>query len=121
MITPLILSKLLSSVTGVDEFAAPGYLFRAAERVYNLERAFNVREKQGRQADVLPERMQKERLVDAGPAEGQTINAMEVMLDEYYRLREWTEEGVPSPEKLRVLGLDMAALDMEQVIDSNKR
>ena len=27
------------------------------------------------------------------------------MLDEYYRLMEWVEDGVPTPERLAALGL----------------
>ena len=30
------------------------------------------------------------------------------MLDEYYELRGWCREGMPTPEKLHALGLDFA-------------
>jgi aldehyde:ferredoxin oxidoreductase len=30
---------------------------------------------------------------------------LDAMLDEYYALRGWTSEGIPTPEKLEALGL----------------
>lgn len=75
----------------------------------NLRSTLILPEGVGRSDDVLPERIQKEKLLDAGPAEGQTVAEMGKMLDEYYRLRGWTQEGIPSPEKLKALGLEAAA------------
>jgi len=37
---------------------------------------------------------------------------LDAMLDEYYRLRGWTEQGVPTKDKLRELGLDSIAEDL---------
>lgn len=30
----------------------------------------------------------------------------ETMLDQYYEARGWTREGIPTPEKLRELGIE---------------
>ncbi|HWT81702.1 MAG TPA: aldehyde ferredoxin oxidoreductase C-terminal domain-containing protein [Candidatus Methylomirabilis sp.] len=30
------------------------------------------------------------------------------MLDEYYELRGWSKDGIPTPKRLRALGLDFA-------------
>jgi aldehyde:ferredoxin oxidoreductase len=32
---------------------------------------------------------------------------LDAMLDEYYRARGWDENGVPTPEKLHSLGIDL--------------
>ena len=40
-----------------------------------------------------------------GPAKGMVCH-LEEMLDEYYRLRGWDENGIPGPAKLKELGLD---------------
>ena len=36
------------------------------------------------------------------------------MLDEYYRLRGWNEQGVPTREKLRELGIEDVADSLER-------
>jgi aldehyde:ferredoxin oxidoreductase len=74
------------------------------ERIYNIERAFNVREGLDRRADVLPERLLKEKLA-SGPSQGHVVE-LEQMLEDYYRIRGWDSNGVPTREKLRELGLD---------------
>ncbi len=57
--------------------------------------------------------------VPNGPYKGEMIDSekWEVMLDEYYRLRGWDENGVPKKEKLKELGLDDVAdaLDQKEV------
>ncbi|MFH0813091.1 MAG: aldehyde ferredoxin oxidoreductase family protein [Pseudomonadota bacterium] len=116
MITPDILGKLLASATGMKEFGNPEYLFNAADRVYNLERAFDIREGFGSKDDTLPERIQKEPLLEAEAATGQTVSKLQDMIQEYYQAREWNAEGIPSPEKLRKLGLESAARDIENIM-----
>jgi len=39
---------------------------------------------------------------------------LDAFLDEYYALRGWTPEGVPTPQKLKELGLDWIVKDLEQ-------
>lgn len=83
----------------VSEFRIGG------ERVYNLARAFNVREGISRADDTLPKRLLEEPLPE-GPAKGQ-VNELEPLLDAYYELRRWDKEtGKPTPEKLKELGLE---------------
>ena len=62
---------------------------RIGERIWNLERLFNLRE--GVEADGLPARL--------------TTFPLEEMLQEYYAFRGWDEKGVPTGEKLGELGL----------------
>jgi aldehyde:ferredoxin oxidoreductase len=82
-------------------------LKRIGERIYNLQRCYNVREGITRVDDRLPRRFSQEPS-PSGNARGQTIQ-LEAMLDEYYRLREWSlETGWPTREKLRELGLEDA-------------
>jgi aldehyde:ferredoxin oxidoreductase len=112
MAPALLFSKMLAEVTGIPEFGAPGYLLRVGEKIYNLERAFNLREGFGRKDDAFPKRITTEPLKNAGPAEGQFISNPEGMLDEYYQVRGWDEEGVPSTEKLMELGLEEIIKDV---------
>ncbi len=76
------------------------------ERIVNLARAFNVREGISRKDDSWPERFFKEPLPNGG-SKGQVIEKVEFnkMLSEYYTLRGWDQNGIPTKEKLGNLGL----------------
>ena len=103
--TPELFGRLLSTATGVEDFADPDYLWLAGERISNLERLFNVREGFGRKDDTFPERILKESLQD-GPAAGQKFEA-DALLEDYYAVRGWDPQtGIPTSEKLSELGLD---------------
>jgi len=78
-------------------------LLKAGERIWNLERLFNLRAGFTAADDTLPKRLLEEP-IPAGPAKGQ-VNRLNEMLPEYYRLRGWDEQGVPTREKLAELGL----------------
>ena len=96
--------KLLSAATGQRDFADTGYLCLVGERAFNLERMFNIREGFSRKEDALPDRFLKEPMED-GPSAGQVFEA-EPLLEDYYRVRGWDPEtGIPTPEKLKELGL----------------
>jgi aldehyde:ferredoxin oxidoreductase len=81
-------------------------LMRIGERIYNLERMILIREGVRRQDDLLPERVSREALPD-GPTKGRilTPEMYQVMLEEYYRVRGWDADGVPTAETLQRLQL----------------
>ena len=81
-------------------------LTQAGERIWNLERLWNERAGVGRGADTLPKRLTEEP-IPSGPSKGM-VSKLGEMLPEYYRLRGWTEDGLPTPEKLTELGLPKA-------------
>jgi aldehyde:ferredoxin oxidoreductase len=109
---------MLKAVTGIDEHGDMRFLGMVSERIVNLEKAFNVRQGVRRAQDRLPERFLTEPLrTGTAPGEGQMIRGMEEFLDEYYHLRGWTADGIPSPEKLNQLGLRDAAQDMQKLIE----
>jgi aldehyde:ferredoxin oxidoreductase len=79
---------------------------KVGERVYNLARAFNVREGLTRADDTLPKRLLEEPLPE-GAAQGHTVKKLEQSLDAYYDFRGWDKKtGKPTPEKLKDLNLD---------------
>jgi aldehyde:ferredoxin oxidoreductase len=83
--------------TTVDEFMKTG------ERIFNLKRLYNVRLGISRKDDFLPFRFLTVKRMGKGltphlPAFGENLS-------EYYQYRGWTEDGIPTPEKLRELGL----------------
>ncbi|MEM2192713.1 MAG: aldehyde ferredoxin oxidoreductase family protein, partial [Candidatus Hadarchaeales archaeon] len=94
-------SALLSAALG-EEFT-PEDFKKVGERIWNLERLFNVRAGFTRADDTLPSRFLNEPLKE-GNSRGRVVQ-LEKMLDEYYRVRGWTSEGIPTEAKLRELGL----------------
>src|SRR6266581_624829 len=73
------------------------------ERIWNLERQFNLAAGFTRKDDDLPPRLKNEP-AKTGPAKG-LVNGIEKMLPEYYDVRGWTPEGKPTAETLTRLGL----------------
>jgi aldehyde:ferredoxin oxidoreductase len=78
-------------------------LLKIGERSFNLKRMINVKLGASRKDDTLPRRILSSRLTDGG-TEGH-IPDQETMLKEYYQLRGWSEDGIPTPEKLKELSL----------------
>jgi aldehyde:ferredoxin oxidoreductase len=97
-------AEMVRAVTGFDVTVEE--LERIGERVINLERLFNVREGVRRGDDSLPWRVMHEPIPD-GPSAGMYCPPAELneMLDEYYRLRGWDANGVPTPARLSDLGV----------------
>jgi len=78
-------------------------LLEVGERIWNLERQFNNAAGFTAKDDNLPARLLKD-AAKVGPAKGLT-NQLDKMLPEYYQLRGWTKDGVPTNETLNRLSL----------------
>ena len=98
-------SRLIALSTGLT--LTPKELKSIGERIYTLERTMLVRDGISRKDDTLPKRYFEEPIPE-GSAQGEVISRKEFdeMLDEYYRLHGWDDNGVPKKEKLRRLGLE---------------
>ncbi|MDT3697923.1 MAG: aldehyde ferredoxin oxidoreductase family protein [Thermincola sp.] len=96
-------ARLLTAVTGVDY--QPQDLHFTGERIWNLERLYNLREGLTQLDDTLPERLLNE-AIKSGPSKGHVVN-LDSMLADYYRYRGWDANGVPNPEKISQLGLEV--------------
>ncbi len=95
------LAAMLGPLTGV-EYTAADFL-KCGDRIWNLERLFNLKAGLTAKDDMLPPRLLKEP-IKTGASKGK-VNLLPQMLPEYYRLRGWDENGVPASEKLQELGL----------------
>lgn len=73
------------------------------ERVWNMERVFNNAAGFTAKDDDLPPRLKTE-AAKTGPAKG-LVSGIDKMRPEYYKVRGWTPEGVPTKETLDRLGL----------------
>jgi len=98
---PVGIMELLNAATGANYTLAE--LEKAGERIWNAERLFLTQAGFSRKDDSLPPRMTREPM-PAGPAKGHVCH-LEEMLRPYYKYRGWTDDGIPTPEKLHELGL----------------
>jgi len=78
-------------------------LLETGERIWNLERQFNLAAGLTKKDDTLPKRILEEP-APSGVAKG-LVSGLKTMLPEYYALRGWNDDGVPTPETLQRLGL----------------
>jgi aldehyde:ferredoxin oxidoreductase len=89
------------AITGIDmtkeEFLAAG------ERIWNLERVFNLSAGVKPDQDKLPKRLLKEPIPE-GPSKGH-VHQLSELLPEYYKERGWSQEGIPTDDKLTALGI----------------
>ena len=78
-------------------------LLEVGERIWNLEKEFNLKAGFTKADDNLPPRLTTE-AAGSGPAEGR-VNELDKMLPEYYAARGWDEQGNPTAETKQRLGL----------------
>jgi len=78
-------------------------LLEMGDRIYNLERVFNLKAGIDPSQDTLPKRMLEEPLPD-GPNKGH-VAKLSKMLPDYYKVRGWGKDGIPTADKLQSLGL----------------
>jgi aldehyde:ferredoxin oxidoreductase len=127
--------ELYTAITG--EKLSWDELILQSERVYNFQRAFNVRQGHGRRAEDHPpyramgpvledeyearaeryDKQMKEKIgVDpAGKSVAEKVritreyreSQYESLIDAVFRRRGWTNDGCPTPEHLRAIGMDL--------------
>ncbi|KJS81780.1 MAG: hypothetical protein JM58_16240 [Peptococcaceae bacterium BICA1-8] len=104
--------ELVNIVTGQNYSLED--ITKVAERIYTMEKLFNVREGLTRKEDTLPPRIMNEPIPD-GASKGMYVpqDDLNRMLDEYYQIRGWDKESsYPSKESLRELGLECYLNDL---------
>jgi aldehyde:ferredoxin oxidoreductase len=93
--------SVYSAITGLDiskeEFLAAG------ERIWNLERVFNLSAGVKSDQDKLPKRLLKEPIPE-GPSKGH-VHRLSELLPQYYKERGWSGKGIPTDDKLAALGI----------------
>lgn len=94
-------AEMLSAITGIT-YTAEDFL-RCGDRIFNLERQWNLAAGLTTKDDSLPPRLLHEP-IKTGPSKGM-VSRLPEMLPVYYELRGWDEKGVPTSLKLGELGL----------------
>jgi len=91
----------------LDSATGQGYTLeeclKIGERIWNMERLFNLKAGLSGKDDTLPPRILQDG-IPAGPAKGM-VGKLHEMLPEYYKLRGWDGAGVPTKAKLKELAL----------------
>lgn len=106
------ISEWLIAATGMEAaFGTSEAIDAIFDRIWNLERAFNIRFGFGKETDTMPRRLLEEPLIE-GPSAGH-VWERDPLLADYYRVRGWDPEtGVPTRETLEKYGLDYVADDL---------
>ncbi|MFN4132900.1 MAG: aldehyde ferredoxin oxidoreductase family protein [Candidatus Hadarchaeales archaeon] len=91
------MQRILALVTGWNLSARD--LVMVGERIYNVERLIAVRDGISRKDDTLPPRLLEESTPEL-PGKNIGRENLAKMLDDYYGVRGWDEDGVPRREKL---------------------
>ena len=94
-------TDLFNAIVGEEWTSAE--LLEAGERIWNMERMFNLAAGIEPCEDKLPKRLVEE-AIPAGPSKGQ-VHRLAELLPQYYKERGWSEDGRPSSEKLAALGI----------------
>ncbi|MHB8983905.1 MAG: aldehyde ferredoxin oxidoreductase C-terminal domain-containing protein, partial [Carboxydocellales bacterium] len=104
-IGPTLLAQLYATLTGWE--ITPEEMIKAGERIWNLQKLFNLREGESRAEHVFPQRFYQVPLPE-GPGAGRVLDRVQVeaALDEYFLARGWDPATtMPSTEKLQHLGI----------------
>lgn len=100
------MTRLYNAVTGID--MQPEELRQSGERINVLARLINIREGFTRKDDHLPWKVMNEPIPDEGPSKGAIVTQeeLDLLLDDYYTVRGYTLEGVPTIAKLKEIKMD---------------
>ncbi|NVM52268.1 MAG: aldehyde ferredoxin oxidoreductase family protein [Candidatus Helarchaeota archaeon] len=104
--SPSMLAQIFNAVTGWDLTGKE--LMTIGTRGFNLKRVFNVRCGIRKKDDTLPPKVLK--AATEGGHAGHVPN-LDKMREEYYQVRRWSEDGIPTKELL--LDLDLPELAKE--------
>lgn len=102
------ISSMLRTTIGSE--LADEEILKVGERIWNLEKMFNLEAGISKKDDTLPPRLLNE-AVKTGPAKGK-VAELDVMLEEYYKIRGWDKDGIPTDEKLDELNIQRKAFEL---------
>ena len=105
---PSIVAGFLTLATGVHYTSKD--VLRAGERIVNLQRLFNLGCGITATDDKLPPRLLKP---TAEGGQAGKVPDVAYQLKEYYKVRGWTPDGVPTTEKIKELGLEFATANVQ--------
>ncbi len=102
-------TSVLTALTGMN--LDLGHFAVAGERGFNLERMFNHREGLTSTDDALPKRLTD---IPQVPDRPDTVVPLRQLLDDYYIVRDWDKNGLPTERVLKRLGLEFTYPDLHK-------
>ena len=100
-LTAIDYAKMLSIIHQTEY--SENDIMNIGERIWNVERLFNLKAGFSLKDDTLPKRL-LEKPLEIGGSRNRVVKLHE-MLPEYYKIRNWDKNGVPTKEKLAQLDL----------------
>jgi len=94
-------TRLVRALTGLE--LTREQLLYIGERIVNMEKLFNLRFGATSDLDTLPEKFLNEPIGE-GPSTGAKVE-LKPMVQDFYRIMGWDEQGVPLPETLAAFNL----------------
>lgn len=94
-------AELINAVIGTQWTAED--VLMAGERIWNIERLYNLAAGVDPSQDTLPKRLLEDPIPE-GPSKGNVARLSE-LLPEYYELRGWSSDGIPTQERKEILGI----------------
>lgn len=95
-------ADLFNAISGTN--LSGNEFIEAGERIWNIERIFNLKAGIDPSMDTLPKRLLEDPIVE-GPSKG-WVNKLSETLPKYYQARGWSENGIPTDAKLEALGIE---------------
>ena len=95
-------ARFLKAITGMEFDVIT--LTQIGERIYTLERLFNIREGLTKEDDTLPPRFLNEPLKEG--ASRDHVVPLDSILQQFYYVRNWDREGIPTKELLDRLKIE---------------
>ncbi len=109
-------SKLYNLVCGTNHTAES--MLEAGERIWNIEKIFNLKAGIGSEEDKLPKRLLEEPIKE-GPSKG-WVHKLDQLLPKYYEVRGWDSKGLPTKERLEALGILEDEMGSSEEVASSK-
>jgi len=115
------LAQYYTLATGIQ--VTPEELQLTGERINNLARVFNVREGFSRKDDHMPAKVMSTPIPDEVVSKGNYVSQkdLNILLDDYYEVRGWTKDGIPTIEKLNGIGLNDLVSIVKPKIEKPKK
>jgi aldehyde:ferredoxin oxidoreductase len=117
-------ADLYTAATGIEK--SDSDLTEAADRIWSLHKAINVREGFDRKDDTYPQKWfepfveskaQQKKMTDYFKSREITPEELDRCLDDYYDERGWdVKQGVPTKKKLSGQGLEDIARDLSDIL-----
>ncbi|MBD3354215.1 MAG: aldehyde ferredoxin oxidoreductase, partial [Candidatus Lokiarchaeota archaeon] len=96
-------ARFLTAITNVDYSVAS--LIQRGNKIYNMERLFSIKAGMKKEQDTLPKRFLDEPLKEGFSKD--KVVPIERMLEEYYNVRKWDENGIPKSSLLKDLEINI--------------